>query len=74
ALSQIDGKPQVFVVRQNRAQAIQVSVLDQDAAQAMVVNESGALRNGDRVVTADVQTGEVKSLKDGSLLEVQAEP
>lgn len=71
ALSEVEGKPHVFVVRQNRAQATPVSILERDAAQAVVVNEAGALRDGDRVVTADIETGSVASLKDGSLLDVQ---
>ncbi len=73
ALSEMEGKAHVFVVRQNRAQAIPVSVLEKDAAEAVVVNEAGALRDGDRIVTADIQTGAVTTLKDGSLLDVQSD-
>ncbi|MEM6531236.1 MAG: hypothetical protein AAF654_01365 [Myxococcota bacterium] len=69
ALSKAGGEPHVFIVLQNRAQAVPVLVLEENAAQVVVTNASGSLRNGDKVVTAEVETGSVEQLRDGSLLE-----
>ncbi|MEL6340014.1 MAG: HlyD family efflux transporter periplasmic adaptor subunit [Myxococcota bacterium] len=68
ALSKREGSSVVFVVRQNRAHAVPISILRQDAAQAVITNSTGSLRNGDRLVTADVESGSVSELRDGSLL------
>ncbi|MBI5507403.1 MAG: hypothetical protein HY903_01500 [Deltaproteobacteria bacterium] len=63
----------VVVAMQKRALEREVSILEQDAAAAVIRSSSSSLRDGDQIVIARLDDGDIKSIADGSFLEVEAE-
>jgi len=63
----------VVVAMQKRALEREVIVLERDAASAVIKEASGSLRDGEQIVVARLDEGEVRAIVDGSFLEVEAE-
>lgn len=63
-----DNTMHVYVLQQSRAAARPIEIVSQDAAQAIVRDPSGALKDGDKLVTASTETGDVSGIADGTFL------
>lgn len=61
-------KTHVYVIAQGRALARDIEVIESDAAQAVVRDVSGSLHNGDKLVAASTETGDVGPVTDGAFL------
>jgi hypothetical protein len=68
AKSETDAKIHVFVVQQGRAVSRDVELVAHDAAQAVVRDPSGGLKDGEKLVTASTETGDVSAITDGMFL------
>jgi HlyD family secretion protein len=73
SLVEDDRGVHVVVAMQKRALEREVIVLERDLASAVVTEASGSLRDGEQIVVARLDEGEVKAIADGSFLEVEAE-
>lgn len=70
ALVERNAESRVFVVRQKRATAYSVDILQRDPAQVVIRDKRGSLRNGDQLVTAHIEHGGLEQLRDGASLEI----
>ncbi len=68
-----DNKTHVYVIAQGRALARDIEVIESDAAQAVVRDVSGSLHNGDTLVVASTETGDVAPIADGAFLKAASE-
>ncbi|HSI06163.1 MAG TPA: biotin/lipoyl-binding protein [Myxococcota bacterium] len=68
-----DEKTHVYVIAQGRALARDIEVIESDAAQAVVRDVSGSLHNGDTLVVASTETGDVVPIGDGAFLKAASE-
>ena len=73
ALVEDDRGVHVIVAMQKRALEREVVVLERDAASAVIKEASGSLRDGEQIVIARLDDGEIRTIADGSFLEVEAE-
>lgn len=63
-----EGKTHVYVIAQGRALARDIEIIESDAATAVVRDVSGSLHNGDTLVAASTETGDVTQIADGAFL------
>ena len=68
-----DGKTHVYVIAQGRALARDIEIIESDAATAVVRDVSGSLHNGDTLVAASTDTGDVTQIADGTFLKAAGE-
>ncbi len=68
-----DKKTHVYVIAQGRALARDIEIIESDAAQAVVRDVSGSLHNGDTLVVASTETGDVAPIGDGAFLKAASE-
>lgn len=68
-----EGKTHVYVIAQGRALARDVEIIESDAAAAVVRDVSGSLHNGDTLVAASTDTGDVTQIADGAFLKAASE-
>ncbi len=68
-----NDKTHVYVIAQGRALARDIEIIESDAAQAVVRDVSGSLHNGDILVVASTDTGDVVPIADGAFLKAASE-
>ncbi|MBC7793902.1 MAG: biotin/lipoyl-binding protein, partial [Clostridia bacterium] len=68
AKSEVDAKARVFVAAQGRAIPRDIEIVERDAAHAVIRDPSSTLKDGDKIVAATVETGDVSGITDGTFL------